>query len=227
MDIHEGEASQALFDVNGLLVTSRKGDSSRDFRRPVRGRNRTADRDVSSEAVKPEGDRHHRRQWHRKCSPVSVEAMGPSSITADILYVFSIHLALEWLGPQGKPIRWSGGGWFAAILPAAARSPVDIGRRKFVPNRATTSTSSRPWPWHSLPRKAETRHRTKCSSPPAQAIGRAGQRGKPRGKLIYRRASGDIRPLSMPCGPKTSSLIHLRQGLGGGCPRPSRRRRRS
>ena len=60
MDIHEAGRRNALFDVNGLLVTSR--DDLADFQRPF-AQDRRAGLDVRRGGQGPEADRHHRGQW--------------------------------------------------------------------------------------------------------------------------------------------------------------------
>src|SRR5712675_1313282 len=129
MDIHEARRRNALFDVNGLLVTSRKDVA--DFQRPfAQDRQPIATFVEAVKALKPTGI-------------IGVSGI-PKLFTREVVEAMAELNQRPIIFPYSNPTsrsecsaeeayRWSGGR--AIFASGSPFPPVDIGGRKFVPNQ--------------------------------------------------------------------------------------------
>ena len=129
MDIHEARRRNALFDVNGLLVTSR--DDVADFQRPfAQDRSPISTFLEAVKALKPTGI-------------IGVSGV-PKLFTREVIETMAElnqrPIVFPYSNPtsrsEARPRRSIAGPKVAPSLPAAARfPPVEIGGRKLVPNQ--------------------------------------------------------------------------------------------
>jgi malate dehydrogenase (oxaloacetate-decarboxylating)(NADP+) len=129
MDIHEARRRNTLFDVNGLLVTSRKDIA--DFQRPfAQDRTPIATFVEAIKALKPTGI-------------IGVSGI-PKLFTREVVETMAELNQRPIIFPYSNPTsrsecsaeeayRWSGGR--AIFASGSPFPPVDIGGRKFVPNQ--------------------------------------------------------------------------------------------
>jgi len=129
MDIHEARRRNALFDVNGLLVTSRKDLA--DFQRPFAQDRQPISTFVEAvKALKPTGI-------------IGVSGI-PKLFTREVIEAMAELNQRPIIFPYSNPTsrsecsaeeayRWSGGR--AIFASGSPFPPVDIGGRKFVPNQ--------------------------------------------------------------------------------------------
>ncbi|HWX28576.1 MAG TPA: NAD-dependent malic enzyme [Steroidobacteraceae bacterium] len=129
MDIHEARRRSALFDVNGLLVTSRKDLA--DFQRPFAQDRQPISTFVEAvKALKPTGI-------------IGVSGI-PKLFTREVIETMAALNQRPIIFPYSNPTsrsecsaeeayRWSGGR--AIFASGSPFPPVEIGGRKFVPNQ--------------------------------------------------------------------------------------------
>ena len=159
MDIHEARRRNALFDVNGLLTTSRTDLA--EFQKPFAQDRAPISTFVEAvKALKPTGIigvSGMPKLFNREV----IEAMAEINRAADHLSLLQSDLALRMLG---------GGGLSLVRRPRhfCQRQPISTGRyrrEEFCRTRATTSTSSLRWPWRFLSPRQSASPKT-CSSSP-------------------------------------------------------------
>ena len=148
MDLAAARRRNALFDINGLLVTSRTDLA--DFQKPF-AQDRAPVIDFRRGSRGAAADRHHRRQHRAEAvHPRGDRGDGRGSTSARS----SSRIRTRPRAPNARPKRPIAGPAAAPFSPAAVRS-----RRSrspaaaSCPARATTFTSSRPWAWRCLPPK--------------------------------------------------------------------------
>jgi len=129
MDIHEARRRNALFDVNGLLVTSR--DDLADFQRPFAQDRQAISTFVEAiKALKPTGIigvSGIPKLFTRE----AVEAMAELN-QRPIIFPYSNPTSRSECSAE-EAYRWSGGR--AIFASGSPFPPVEIGGRKFVPNQ--------------------------------------------------------------------------------------------
>ena len=146
MDIREARRRNALFDINGLLVTSRTDLA--DFQKPF-AQDRAPVSTLRRGGQGAQADRHHRRQHRAEAvHPRGDRGNGGDQRAADHLS----RIRTRPRAPNARPRRPIAGPAAEPFSPAAARSRRSRSRAaSSCRARETTSTSSRRWAWRCLP----------------------------------------------------------------------------
>ena len=146
MDITEARARNALFDINGLMVTSR--NDLADFQKPFAQDHAPVSTFVDAvKALRPTGIIGV-STVPKLFNQQVIEAMAADQRAADHLSLFQSDIALGMHGRGGLSL-------VAGPRDLCQRQPVPAGRisraRHSCPAKAIMSISSRPWAWRSSP----------------------------------------------------------------------------
>ena len=163
MDISEARSRNALFDINGLLVTSRTDLA--DFQKPFAQDHAPIATFVEAvKAMRPTGIigvSTVPKLFNREV----IEAMAEIN-ERPIIFPYSNPTSRS-NAPPRKLIAGRTAGRFSPAAARSRRSRSAAGAS--CPARATTSTSSRPWAWRCLPPRPSGSPR-RCSSSPRKAV---------------------------------------------------------